>query len=35
MASLTPPERPQEPSTSVSRVVKGDIHALLVAVDWL
>jgi hypothetical protein len=33
MASLTPPERLQEPSTSVSRVVKSNVHALLVAAD--
>jgi hypothetical protein len=35
MASPTPPERPQEPSTSLSKVVKRDIHALLVAADLL
>jgi hypothetical protein len=35
MSSPTPPERPQEPSTLLSKVVKSDIHGLLVAVDLL
>jgi hypothetical protein len=35
MASSTPPERLVEPSTSLSKVVKRDIHVLLVAADLL
>jgi hypothetical protein len=35
MPPAPPPERPQEPATSRSKVVKRDIHALLVAADLL
>ena len=35
MGPVPPPKRSQEPSTSLSKVVKRDIHMLLVAADLL